>query len=555
MIHLYKEIIMKNIVRTFLLSAGLLVASSCELDLLDNPNEVSLDQTNPDFVLNNIQIAFADFFENMSEFGMDNTRMNAMFGNNYDNAYQATTFDGVWTSAYAGIMADAKLINDLAADDATLDYHVGVARFFRAYTAMMVVDYFGDVPYSEILDPSNFNPSVDAGSDIYASALADIEAAIDAFEAVDNATNLPDLDLYYGLDPEDYATSVDKWLAACNTLKLRAYLQTRLVNAAQSTTVINDLIANANLIDTDAEAFAFRYPGNSIAAPDTRHPWFSQNYITGAAQYMSNSYIKELFDGKGGVRDPRLRYYFYRQTLSIPTDVNVLDCINQARPAHYAANDVFCFVGNGYWGRDHLDDDGIPPDNLVRTIYGLYPAGGEFDASQGAPGSQDSGNGGEGILPMMLPSFTLFMQAEAATELGTTGNPRTLLDQAIRSSIAYVMAFNPALVPAANVPSAATINTYVNGVLADYDAAADKLHVVIKEYWIALWGNGVDMYNTYRRTGKPTDMQPALNPTPGAIYRSFTYPSVFVNRNSNATAKPSTAVQVFWDTNPAGFID
>jgi hypothetical protein len=83
------------------------------------------------------------------------------------------------------------------------------------------------------------------------------------------------------------------------------------------------------------------------------------------------------------------------------------------------------------------------------------------------------------------------------------------------------------------------------------------LDFIVRQYWVALWGNGLDMYNTYRRTLKPVDLQPTLNATPGEFYRSFTYPADFVTLNSSPTSeqKASPAVQVFWDTNPTGAID
>ena len=36
----------------------------------------------------------------------------------------------------------------------------------------------------------------------------------------------------------------------------------------------------------------------------------------------------------------------------------------------------------GYWGRDHGNDEGTPPDNFTRTASGVYPAGGSFDGSE-----------------------------------------------------------------------------------------------------------------------------------------------------------------------------
>jgi hypothetical protein len=55
------------------------------------------------------------------------------------------------------------------------------------------------------------------------------------------------------------------------------------------------------------------------------------------------------------------------------------------------------------------------------------------------------------------------------------------------------------------------------------------------------------MYNTGRRTGFPSDLQPALISNPGNFYNSFTYPAAFANRNDNVDQKPNNSVRVFWD--------
>ncbi len=108
-------------------------------------------------------------------------------------------------------------------------------------------------------------------------------------------------------------------------------------------------------------------------------------------------------------------------------------------------------------------------------------------------------------------------------------------------------------IPSSRVPDAAAIQAYVDKVLELYDAAAtnaDKLNVVMKEYYIALWGNGIEAYNNYRRTGMPSNLQPNLNPAPGPFLRSLFYPATFTERNSNVTQKSATNVKVFWDNNP-----
>ena len=68
----------------------------------------------------------------------------------------------------------------------------------------------------------------------------------------------------------------------------------------------------------------------------------------------------------------------------------------------------------------------------------------------------------------------------------------------------------------------------------------------MKEFHIASYGNGLEAYNGYRRTGKPDNFQPTLVQNSGDYYNSFLYPGDHVNLNSNATQKERTE-RVFWD--------
>ena len=158
---------------------------------------------------------------------------------------------------------------------------------------------------------------------------------------------------------------------------------------------------------------------------------------------------------------------------------------------------------------------------------------------------------GAGITPILLSSFTEFIKAEAALTLGTTGDPRTYLENGIRASISKVVNFRDN-----GGDQVTSTDTYLDIVFEKYDAADsdEKLEVIAKEYYIALFGNGLESYNLYRRTGKPSNMQPSRSPNPGGFYRSAYYPSNYANINVNASQKEITE-QVFWDTNPAGFIN
>jgi hypothetical protein len=171
----------------------------------------------------------------------------------------------------------------------------------------------------------------------------------------------------------------------------------------------------------------------------------------------------------------------------------------------------------------------------------------------GTPGAR-----GAGIHPIWLSSFTHFLLAEAALVLNVSGlNARTLFDAGMRQAFAKVMNFPASMSVTpdpAFVPAATEVNFYVNSVLSAFDAASTntaKLNVVMKEYHIASFGNGIEPYNNYRRTGMPTNLQPMLNSQPGPFIRSFWYPTDHVTLNLNAKQKPDNTVRVYWDNGSA----
>jgi len=517
-----------------------------ELEILDSPNALTSNTADVDLFINNIQVQTAYFFEGqaningMSEWGMEVTRILHMFGPTYDNAYTPALLDSPWSIAYADILADIRAMQPLA-EEAGLYTHNGIAMILEAYVIATLVDYLGDIPYSQAIQGTEFpNPVADDGASIYAALITLLDNAI--IELDRDELSKPGTDLYFD-------GSESKWIKLANTLKLKLYLQTRLVDSSVGAK-IDALIADDNLMSSNADDFQFKYSAVD-SGPDSRHGVFAENFNVAADvnDYMSNSYIVALKDEKS-TPDPRLRYYFYRQSLNFTTDVNENDCITLDPPDHYPSGEVFCDPGNGYWGRDHADNDGIPPDGGLRTAWGLYPIGGKFDDSSGAaiPG-RDIGIKGAGISPLLLNSYLNFMLAESALTLGTTGDARTYLEEGVRASIDKVMNFAPEVVDASFEPSSDDVDDYVDDVLALYDAAGsddEKLEVIVKEYWIALFGNGVEAYNTYRRTGKPGNLQPGLLAASGEFVNSFLYPSELVDQNSSVSQKANQGVRVFW---------
>ena len=150
----------------------------------------------------------------------------------------------------------------------------------------------------------------------------------------------------------------------------------------------------------------------------------------------------------------------------------------------------------------------------------------------------------------MLSSYVKFLRAESALITGTSGDPRTILEAAIRDSMKKVLEFDKGQVDVKFASTDEDVDNYIDYVLEKYDDAeneSEKLNIIIKEYYIALWGNGIEAWNNYRRTHFPKSLSDHVG-TAGLFPRSFMYPSNVVNTNSNISQK-AISEKVFWDTN------
>ena len=509
---------------------------------LESPNALVPSDVDPDYLLNNIQLEARSVFRAAASYGGEMTRMTYMFGSTYENAFSPTSFNGIYGNAYADLFADVQNLMPIVNDKGFL-YHKAIANTLKANALLTLVDVFGDMPYSEANDATNFNPKLDGGASIYDSAIVLLDAAIADFaKAVEDGAPTPANDFFYDGDES-------LWTRAANTMKLKAYLNTG------NTTGVNALIAGAadNLIVDSSQDFVFTYSTADVN-PDSRHPDYANNYIdaTGASAYMSLGFMNMMRTDKDVV-DPRIRYYFYRQTTEDTDDFNENSCILAFAPAHFDADDPFCLIGDGYWGRDHLIDDGIPPDGDLRTTYGAYPVGGLFDNNSGSTADRGDGDGGAGIDPILMSAYTHFMIAEAQLTMNNdAGAAKTFLESAMDESFGTVTGFTAQDNGTPFEPSQDQIDAYKTEALADFDAAG--LRTIMKEYYFALWGNGYEAWNAMRRTGFPDrsdNLQPARTASPGNWYRSVLYPSNMVERNSNIDQKAAADVLngPFWDTN------
>ena len=541
-----------------------LLAFSCDLDGdLENPNEVGVAGADENLIMNEVQLSFSDFFNSAQRTVAPLVRQNSMTGGyTYQTAIQEQSVDFLWLTAYRRVLINAQTLIPIA-ESKNLTTHVAVTKILMAYTYITLVDIFGDVPQAAALKggEGDFNPTASTGAEVYAYAITLLtEARTELAKTGAAAGSALARDIYY-------SGNRVRWNALANTIELKAQLNLSQI-AAQAATAnarIDALLA-ADLIDTEAENFTYKY-GTATVPAGSRHPLYDQYYGPGPGEadgYINNGFQFELYKGKG-VEDPRWRYYFYRQAGSIAqinkVDPKALGCAVGAIPAHYAAGGyVFCIFDPGFYGRDHGDASGTPPDSPVITCAGSYPAGGRPDLN-GTTGQtalayakstiRGDGANGAGIEPIFMSFYLDYYKAEILARRGDNAGAKTALTNAIANSITQVRNFSVGKGQSLTAGLEPSTSRYQTAVSDLYDAAAKKTDVIGREFWVASWGNAIEAYNSYRRTSAPKIMQPTTSTNPGVWMRSVVYPAQYVNLNSSAVQKDVFVTnKVFWDTNP-----
>lgn len=565
---------MRNKILKMFALAALLFVGGCEtfdLDQLKNPSTLEESQSEPRYVFNYVQLTLADFVDSANTFTQRMTRQMAMTGGNtYNNAFAPVNFDNNWTTGYL-LLNSIKSLEEKSLQN-NYTFILGASKVIRCYVLMTMVDMYGDIPYSEALQGNvNPTPRFDSSASVYSGIYDELDVAIGYLTGSDPSQAT---DLYYGND--EGLGSPDKWIRLAKTLKLKMCNNARLVGTIGSRSVateITNILTEGDYIQSPADDFAFKY-GTQRLNPNSRHPLYNDHYELGTGAYIGNYFMWAVSREKdqGNNFDPREQFYFFKQSSvnSTATNSQNLPCRYLARPQHYDLSiyssfysplkapyctSAFPNADYGYLGRDHGDNSGIPQDDELRTVAGIYPAGGEFGSPVQVNSPTNFGTMGElgrGIMPMVLSSYVSFIKAEIklTMDIGAE-SARSLLERGIRESIEKTTTFIPMPADAQAVLGTIPAKTtaYVNFILNRYDSVltnANKLELIEKEYYIAAWGNGIEPYNNYRRTGYPSNFQPTLEEAAGEFFYTALYAGASVNNNPNAPAN-TRGKKVFWD--------
>jgi len=515
--------------------------------------EINVDPNNPlstttDLLLPSIQINWASdyqYFHDVSGGIMGHT------SNSDGLSFSQTSFDGIWNSVYLSEGADLdEYLKSAALRNEAGQYltpgALGIGEVMKAFIFTTMVDFFGDVPYSESSlgnDIANVNPVYDDQEAIYLDCLALLDSAVVHFAA---SSSDPEGDLIYG-------GNMASWTKAANSLKLKVLMNARYkADFTYGSGVSNEidlLFADAaNLLITEnSENFEFQY--NTNQDQGQRHPWTGNVYSgDNNFSYISHQLMYEMLIN----RDPRIPFYFHRQTYSIldqedPTQKNTTPCSQNSACiyGYMALNDdilqelasagvtasiypSFASYISGFFGRDKGDPSGVPLDGALRLAPGVYPMGGNFDSGTPAQITNSTGLGlGDGFTHFVTAPMVQMYKMEHLFEKGSTGSMALELENFINLSMdlvnsvaSSVSADAPAITsdlsvtthheylnaPGYGVDQLGDIDNgagYLGEAMTRYDNAVNKQAAVFKEVWYSMWGSGVEIYNAHRRSGYP----------------------------------------------------
>lgn len=227
---------------------SLTIVFSCEEDLDVNRNSENPTNVDSKFFLSAAQGSLATnlggFLGNYGGF-MAQYHAQAPSASQYENIeeYNVNTdfTDGFWSEAYAGGIRDLDEVISLSSGN-TGD--LLIAKILRAYYFQVLTDFYGDIPYSNVLQGSeNSNPEVVPQRAIYESLIDSVNQAIADYQNNPVESSFGNQDVFLN-------SELPQWIAFGNTLLLKLYIRvsnTDLANPA----AVNELIATDNFIETN----------------------------------------------------------------------------------------------------------------------------------------------------------------------------------------------------------------------------------------------------------------------------------------------------------------
>jgi hypothetical protein len=298
--------------KIFYILSGLLFmlsASSCEdwLDVNDNPNSASTTVPTPDLRLRSILMQFTDAYESSgtrSTFLIQNLTMQAgTAGSTYApiGRWDPPLARATWPYQAWFVYCAANLqplIDKATAEEAW--HYVGAAELIHAWGFMLMVDYFGEMPYTEALS-ANLMPKYDDGKTIFNGCMDMLDKAIEDLSKPQpaSATALSRGDWWLDGDAQ-------KWIKLAYGLKARWLNNLSKKKDLYNPDAILEAVAKGPQSNADNTVVRFL---NTAQTDRAGIMAALQHTNMGGTGYRTTKWFNDLllntFTGGSGVQDPR----------------------------------------------------------------------------------------------------------------------------------------------------------------------------------------------------------------------------------------------------------
>ncbi len=455
-------------------------------------------------------------FTGIAEGGNHNVEFDNNASTTFDFMYNGTgngaTVTGNTSAVNGPVALLADVMNQTKANTTRSNLY-NMARIWRAYVFMILVDTYGDVPYSQAGQgflSSVSLPKYDAQQDIYTDLINELTtatAALDASKAIESGDVI-------------YKGNITQWKKLGNSLLVRIGMRYSKLDAGKAQQLVSAAYAAGTLSSNADNAYvAFNSTFNSPTGS-----WFQ-------GTEKANMYLgKPLIDSLKRTHDPRLGVIAVKYTNP-----------GGSLPAGSTGTEDTAFA----------DQIGIPIGYNDATISTEPNFPGK--ATTGWKYSQlNRRTVGRIDIPEFFVTFaqTQLLLAEAAQRGWIAADPGTLYKAAVRAHMDQMAKYDV---------SATIATTAEDAYLAanPYDPS-NALQQINTQYWIASFLNGTEAWANFRRSGYPSltpNPYPGADPSvKGAFIHRLQYPLREASSNSanyNAAVShigaDNMATHVFWD--------
>jgi len=217
---------------------------------------------------------------------------------NYDLTTR-TTPDNLWDLFYLIALKNfdeaAKVIaaTPLGADPESVKKNkLAIIEVMKVYCFDVLVETFGDVPYSEALDISKPLPKYDDGLTVFKDLMVRLDAAI---------ANMDDAVGSFGIADNIYEGDVTLWKKFANSLKLRMALVLADKEDATAKTAVESAAPNVYTSNADNAKMVF------LSNPPYQNPVYIDLVASARHDFVP---ANTIIDSMNSLNDPRRPFYF-----------------------------------------------------------------------------------------------------------------------------------------------------------------------------------------------------------------------------------------------------